>query len=128
MATLKYTGLLENPMVQGYGHFTPDEEKEVDDITAGAFNNPECEAEGWIVGDGLEGGVVGAMALRRRKEEDDARRAGMTEEELRRDDEMMKQREEDEKAEQMRNPAPAPAARRATPQPPEPPERPRWRR
>ena len=101
-ATLTYSGLLENPMVQGYGHFVKDEAKEVDDLTAGAFANPECEAEGWFV-TADEGSPVGMMlAMRRRDEEEEARRKEedsriAAEQNAQREQEIRRQQEDNER-------------------------------
>lgn len=49
MARLKYEGPLPVVEVQGFGHFSPGDSKEVDRVTAGAFTDPRCVAEGWVV-------------------------------------------------------------------------------
>jgi hypothetical protein len=53
-ATLKYDGPLPQAEVGGYGHFSPGEEKTVDDFTAAQFDCDPCKDEGWSVsyGDG----------------------------------------------------------------------------
>jgi hypothetical protein len=48
-ASLKYTGKVPSVEVTGYGHFAPGEEKIVDESTAREFEQPACQAEGWVV-------------------------------------------------------------------------------
>lgn len=49
MPLLKYSGPLPLVEVGGYGHFSPGEEKTVDERTATDFDCPSCEKEGWTV-------------------------------------------------------------------------------
>ena len=49
MPRLKYNGPLPNPEVEGFGHFTPGEEKLVDAMTALSFRDARCVAKGWEV-------------------------------------------------------------------------------
>lgn len=49
MPLLKYNGPLPNPQVDGFGHFTNGEAKQVDLLTAAAFRDPRCAALGWEV-------------------------------------------------------------------------------
>lgn len=46
---LRYEGPLTTAQVSGFGHFLPGEEKTVDFMTAAAFSDPRCAAEGWVV-------------------------------------------------------------------------------
>lgn len=46
---LKYMGPLQQVEVSGYGHFGHGDEKQVDEVTAGAFMHPRAAAEGWEV-------------------------------------------------------------------------------
>lgn len=49
MPKIKYTGAVMGVQVFGFGHFNPGDEKEVDHVTAGAFRDPRCKTEGWVV-------------------------------------------------------------------------------
>jgi hypothetical protein len=46
---LRYMGKNEKVEVTGYGHFAHGDEKMVDVVTAGAFIDPKCREEGWLV-------------------------------------------------------------------------------
>jgi hypothetical protein len=48
-ATLNYDGPLPVAEVVGYGHFSPGEEKTIDDVTAAQFDCEPCQREGWTV-------------------------------------------------------------------------------
>lgn len=49
MHFLKYMGPLQQVEVQGYGHFGHGDEKQVDEVTAGAFKHSRAADEGWEV-------------------------------------------------------------------------------
>lgn len=48
-ATLRYEGTTPKVEVPGYGHFAPGDEKQVDEKTAGEFEQQPCADEGWVV-------------------------------------------------------------------------------
>jgi hypothetical protein len=48
-AILRYEGKVPVVEVQGYGHFSPGDEKTVDEKTAGEFEQQPCVDEGWVV-------------------------------------------------------------------------------
>lgn len=50
-AYLRYSGPAQSQMVMGYGKFLRDEAKFVDYLTACAFRDERCAAEGWEVSD-----------------------------------------------------------------------------
>ncbi len=49
MPKLRYSGPVPRVTVTGFGHFSPGDEKDVDYLTAGAFRDERCAAEGWEV-------------------------------------------------------------------------------